>query len=174
MLLLFSLCYCNPLLEIYSGIFCFSSFNICGLFLFIFSLKTPQRQKSSGVRSGDWGDHTFWEIMLLPKNLCNICMCYRPFLLQLVELCITFQQGHEIHNLFVVKFCWYCFSGAKGADYSPFRHHTIFLCNSPSWEVQEFSAFYVLLLVAITSTKVKPWNTNKGSLPHLQVLAVCP
>jgi hypothetical protein len=124
MLSLFSSCYGNPLLEIYSGIFCFSSFKMCGLFLCTLSFKTPQRQKPSGVRSGDWGGHTFWEIMLLPKNLCNISMCYRPFLLKLVEIFITFQQGHEIHYMFVVKFCWYCFSGAKGANYSPFRNTT--------------------------------------------------
>ena len=87
-------CYCNPQLEIYSGIFCFSSFNMCGLFFCTLSFKPPKEQKSSGVRSGDWRGHTFWEIMLLPKNLCNICMCYRPFLLKLVELFITFQQGN--------------------------------------------------------------------------------
>jgi hypothetical protein len=103
--------------------FCFSSFNMCGLFFCTLSFKTPQRQKSNGVRYGDWGGHTFWEI-ILPKNLCNICMYLRPFLLKLVEFCITFQQGHEIHNLFVVKFSWYCFSDTKGADYSPFRDTT--------------------------------------------------
>jgi len=117
-------CYCNPQLEIHNGIFCFSSFNMCGLFLCTLSFKPPKKQKSSGIRYGDWGGHTFWEIMLLPKDLCDICICYRPFLLKLVELFITFQQGNEIHNLFVVKFCSYCSSGAKGADYSPFRDTT--------------------------------------------------
>ena len=139
MLSLFSSCYCNPLLEIYSGIFCFSSFNMCGLFLCTLSFKTPQRQKSGGVRSGDWGGHTFWEIMLLPKNLCNICMWYRPFLLKLVELYITFQKGHEIHNLFVVKFCWYRFSGAKWANYSPFiENHTMLL-----WPLKSATVLHV-------------------------------
>jgi hypothetical protein len=55
----------------------FKSSIVRGLFLYTLSFKKLHRKKSGGERSGDLGGHNPLEMILSPKNLCNISIVER-------------------------------------------------------------------------------------------------
>jgi len=59
-------------LYMHVWIFCFSASDVWGFILSHIIYYNPHIQKSDVDRSGDLGDHTFWEMMHSTKNSCNI------------------------------------------------------------------------------------------------------
>jgi hypothetical protein len=116
--------------EMNSSIFCFNSSNVCGLFLYTFSFKKPQRQKSGGNRSGDREGHKLREIMRPQKNSLNICIvefavcAVAPSCWNQQSCSSTSQKENEIHNQFLVTFSCYRFTEENGTNYHPSRDST--------------------------------------------------